>query len=73
MSALNETGMDLEMRLDLYRLHQELSSKNETTANLASGTAMLFVSGASCASPHGRVVRANCSCVIFYSEHVGGF
>jgi len=43
MSALNETGMDLETRLDLYKLHQELSSKNETTANLASGTAMLFV------------------------------
>lgn len=30
-------------RLDLYRLHQELKSKDATTSNLASGKANLFV------------------------------
>jgi hypothetical protein len=41
--AENATLPDVADRLELYRLHQELQSKDETTKNLASGSAMLFV------------------------------
>lgn len=43
MTSLNETVEDVQTRLSLYKLHQELNSKDTTTSNLASGTAMIFV------------------------------
>jgi len=41
--ALSEVVPDLEDRLALYKLHQELASKNKDTASLASGQATLFL------------------------------
>merc|ERR1719235_1621360 len=43
LGGVNATLPDVASRLELYRLHQDLASKNDTTANLASGSAMLFV------------------------------
>lgn len=43
LSNLNTTLPGLGDRLSLYRLHQELQSRNTTTANLASGKAQLIV------------------------------
>jgi len=43
LSTLNTTLPSLSDRLSLYRLHQELQSRNSTTANLASGKAQLIV------------------------------
>jgi hypothetical protein len=43
LGGANATLPDVASRLELYRLHQDLASKNDTTSNLASGSAMLFV------------------------------
>jgi regulator of protease activity HflC (stomatin/prohibitin superfamily) len=43
LGGVNATLPDVASRLELYRLHQDLASKNDTTSNLASGSAMLFV------------------------------
>jgi hypothetical protein len=43
LDGLNETVPSVESRLDLYKLHHNLESRNTDTKNLASGNAHLFL------------------------------
>jgi len=43
IGGLNESVPDVNRRVDLYTLHQQLESRNKDTQNLASGSAHLFV------------------------------
>jgi len=43
IGGLNATVPDVESRLELYTLHETLRSRNADTQNLASGSALLFV------------------------------
>eukprot|EP00928_Gymnodinium_smaydae_P016406 TRINITY_DN1614_c1_g1_i1.p1 TRINITY_DN1614_c1_g1~~TRINITY_DN1614_c1_g1_i1.p1 ORF type:complete len:582 (-),score=98.63 TRINITY_DN1614_c1_g1_i1:222-1928(-) len=43
IGGLNESVPDVDRRVELYKLHQELESRNKDTSNLASGTAHLFL------------------------------
>jgi regulator of protease activity HflC (stomatin/prohibitin superfamily) len=43
IGGLNESVPNVTDRVDLYRMHQELSSRNADTQNLASGSAHLFL------------------------------
>jgi len=43
IAGLNDTVPNVTSRLDLYRLHETLNSKNQDTKNLASGKAQLYL------------------------------
>jgi regulator of protease activity HflC (stomatin/prohibitin superfamily) len=43
IGGLNESVPEVESRVELYRLHEELRSRNTDTGNLASGSAHLFL------------------------------
>merc|ERR1712003_55392 len=43
---LNETVPDLDNRIELYKLHTDLKSRNIDTKNLASGNAKLYLTPA---------------------------
>jgi hypothetical protein len=43
IGGLNESVPEVESRVELYKLHEELSSRNTDTGNLASGSAHLFL------------------------------
>jgi len=43
ITGLNEAVPLVENRLELYKLHEQLKSRNTDTANLAGGTAKLFL------------------------------
>lgn len=43
ISGLSNAVPQVESRIELYRLHEQLTAKNADTANLAGGTAKLFV------------------------------
>merc|ERR1719359_28588 len=43
IGGLNESVPNVTDRVDLYRMHQELNSRNADTQNLASGSAHLFL------------------------------
>merc|ERR1712183_1094669 len=43
IGGLNASVPDVESRVSLYRLHEELEGRNKDTQNLASGTAHLFI------------------------------
>merc|ERR1712217_567341 len=43
IGGLNESVPEVNSRVELYKLHEQLNSRNTDTHNLASGTAHLFV------------------------------
>jgi regulator of protease activity HflC (stomatin/prohibitin superfamily) len=46
IEGLNQSVPEIRSRVELYKLHQELASRNADTANLASGSAHLFLTPA---------------------------